>query len=395
MWRLPTTDGTSGQFMSTNASGTLSWTSNALTATAATNLSGGGAGQVPYNTASGATSFLAAGTAGQVLQSNATSAPSWSSRVNYTAGTSAPVSPLAGDQWYDTNTGALLVYVNDGNTSQWVEASNPSVGSASIESNGRLTLESGVPVSSTDQTAKTTIYYTPYDGNFLSLYNGTSWNAYSFSELSITNSGLSANANYDVFAYVSGSTVTLEYSSAWTNDTTRSNALSLLNGVYVKSINNTRRYLGTIRSNASAQFTDSLANRLVWNFNNKVSRAVYGYVYSLSHSYNGGIREYNGGTSVTRLYFITGINGERFLANATAPVSSGGTACNVYFAIDSTTTSFGVAISDDRPAGFTRRSITSLGQVNLGFHYLTGLQNTESAGAATFYDFHASGSLFC
>ena len=313
----------------------------------------------------------------------------------YTASTTAPINPTPGDQWYDTNTGALLVYVNDGNTSQWVEASNPSVGAASIQSNGRLTLESGVPVSSTDQTAKTTVYYTPYNGNLLSLYNGTSWNAYSFAELSITTSGLSANANYDIFAYVSGSTVTLEYSSAWTNDTTRANALSLLNGVYVKSSDNTRRYLGSIRSNASTQFTDSLANRLVWNFNNRILRPMYGYIYSLSHSYNGGTREYNGGVSVTRLYFITGINGETFLANATAPVFSGGTACNVSFAVDSTTVQFGACVSDDRAATFTRRSITTLGQVNLGFHYLTGLQGTESAGAATFYDFQASGMLLC
>lgn len=50
---------------------------SATSATTATNLAGGGAGQVPYNTGSGATSFLAAGTAGYVLQSNGTSAPSW------------------------------------------------------------------------------------------------------------------------------------------------------------------------------------------------------------------------------------------------------------------------------------------------------------------------------
>ena len=50
---------------------------NAATATTATNIAGGGAGQLPYNTGSGATSFLAAGTSGQLLQSNGTSAPSW------------------------------------------------------------------------------------------------------------------------------------------------------------------------------------------------------------------------------------------------------------------------------------------------------------------------------
>ena len=50
-------------------------------ATTATSIAGGGAGQVPYNTGSGATLFVAAGTAGQVLQSNGTGAPTWSTNA--------------------------------------------------------------------------------------------------------------------------------------------------------------------------------------------------------------------------------------------------------------------------------------------------------------------------
>lgn len=46
-------------------------------ATTATNLAGGGAGQLPYQTASGTTAMLAAGTATYVLTSNGTAAPSW------------------------------------------------------------------------------------------------------------------------------------------------------------------------------------------------------------------------------------------------------------------------------------------------------------------------------
>ena len=121
IWTLPTADGTSGQLLSTNASGTLSWTSNAPTATAATNLSGGGAGQVPYNTASGATSFLAAGTSGFFLKSNNTSAPSWASAVTFTSAATAPVSPIVGDTWLDTTSGILYRYFYDGDTNQWVQ----------------------------------------------------------------------------------------------------------------------------------------------------------------------------------------------------------------------------------------------------------------------------------
>lgn len=47
------------------------------TASTATNLAGGAASQIPYQTGSGATTFLANGTAGQVLKSNGSSAPSW------------------------------------------------------------------------------------------------------------------------------------------------------------------------------------------------------------------------------------------------------------------------------------------------------------------------------
>jgi hypothetical protein len=45
----------------------------------ATNLAGGGAGYIPYQTGSGTTGFLAAGTPGQVLTSNGASAPTWGS----------------------------------------------------------------------------------------------------------------------------------------------------------------------------------------------------------------------------------------------------------------------------------------------------------------------------
>lgn len=53
--------------------------------TTATNLAGGAAGTVPYQSAAGATAMLAAGTAGQVLTTQgAGNAPAWaSSGVSY------------------------------------------------------------------------------------------------------------------------------------------------------------------------------------------------------------------------------------------------------------------------------------------------------------------------
>jgi len=52
--------------------------------TTATNIAGGSAGTLPYQSASGTTAMLAAGTSGQLLQSNGAAAPSW---ITFAAGT--------------------------------------------------------------------------------------------------------------------------------------------------------------------------------------------------------------------------------------------------------------------------------------------------------------------
>src|SRR4029077_1017779 len=39
----------------------------------------------------------------------------------FTASSTAPPTPVAGDRWYNLDTGVLSTYVNDGNTSQWIQ----------------------------------------------------------------------------------------------------------------------------------------------------------------------------------------------------------------------------------------------------------------------------------
>ena len=50
---------------------------------------------------------------------------------------------------------------------------------------GRLTLQTATPVMTTTQSAKTTIFYTPYVGNQVPIYNGTSMVMTTFAELSV------------------------------------------------------------------------------------------------------------------------------------------------------------------------------------------------------------------
>jgi hypothetical protein len=74
-----TSTGTAPQYVaqSTLSVGSATNATNATNATTATNLAGGAASQIPYQTGSGATSFIANGTAGQVLTSAGASVPSW------------------------------------------------------------------------------------------------------------------------------------------------------------------------------------------------------------------------------------------------------------------------------------------------------------------------------
>lgn len=140
--------------------------------------------------------------------------------------------------------------------------------------NGRLTLTSVTPVTTADVTAATTVYFTPYAGNRVTLYDGAAWAIYSFSELSLTLGSDAANTNYDVFAYVSGGAVALER-LAWTNATTRATGLVLQDGVLVKSGDATRRYLGTYRTTGTiGQTEDSAAKRFLWNYYHRVNRPL-------------------------------------------------------------------------------------------------------------------------
>ena len=70
--------GSSNEVLLSGGAGSPTWSAqSALAVGTATNLAGGAASQIPYQTGAGATAFIANGTAGQVLLSAGSSAPSW------------------------------------------------------------------------------------------------------------------------------------------------------------------------------------------------------------------------------------------------------------------------------------------------------------------------------
>jgi hypothetical protein len=99
---------------------------------------------------------------------------------------------------------------------------------------GRLTLTTNAPVMTADTTAATTIYYTPYQGNWLPIAGVM----YSFGNLSyaLSTAAHQSGSLYDVFAYLaSGPSVALCTGPAWTSTTIRSAAIGMTNGVLTNS----------------------------------------------------------------------------------------------------------------------------------------------------------------
>ncbi len=219
------------------------------------------------------------------------------------------VTPREGMMLWVNDEDARVVY----NGTSWVvvESSGGAGPSGTTDfplvSEGRLTLSSGLAVTVADVTAATTLYFSPYKGSRIALYNGTAWDLKIFSELSMAVPA-TANTLYDVWAYNNSGAVALE-ATAWTNDTTRATALALQNGVWVKSGAPTRRYLGTFRTTGvSGQTEDSKAKRFLWNYHHRAQRPMASAVESTgSWNYSTTSWRQANANSANQLSFVIGI----------------------------------------------------------------------------------------
>ena len=226
----------------------------------------------------------------------------------------------------DSSTGSAIAFtsavvLSQGGTKMFADMSLLAM--ASTTPGGRLTLESGVPVSATDQTAKTNIYYTPFVNNVVPLWDGYKWRPIEFSETTLALGTLTSGKPYDVFGYISGGALALE-ALAWTSDTARATAVTLQDGRYCKSGDKTRLLLGTFYTTSTTTTEDSVGNRNVANVYNKVGRQVRANS-TASHTYTTtSYREWNGGTSVNRGNFVISVNPEPFTASGVGQFTSTG-----------------------------------------------------------------------
>ena len=254
-----------------------------------------------------------------------------------------------------TTTVADMIYASAANTpvrlSQGAEMWMPT--------SGRLTLTTAVPVTISDVTAATTVYFTPYKGNVIQLYDGTSWLPYVFTELSQATTdntkspaAVGASSNYDVFVWNDSGTLRATRGPAWTSDTARGTGagtteLSVTEGRYMNANAITNGpgasrglYVGSIRSNSSSQINDSLALRHVWNNYNRVPRSMYvsdstdSWVYTTAT-----IRQANA-SAVNQLDVMIGLSEDLVRVDVTGSFSNtdAQAAGHILIGLDSTTT---------------------------------------------------------
>lgn len=287
---------------------------------------------------------------------------------------------------------------------------------------GRLTLQTAEPVMTVNRSAKTSIIYTPYMHDIISLYNGTSFVPTTFTELTndttATSTGSAGPAavantsNYDLFVWLdSTSTVRLTRGPLWTSDTGRGTGAGTTELVRVKgtllnanAITNgpaaqRGTYVGSVRSNGSAQidwtygaFSNGWTPGFhgVWNMYNRV--AVCGVTGDTTGSWTYNSTTYqapHANTATARFSFIRGLDEDPVAAtyNNRATNAAATVAGFIGFGLDSTSAlSSMCVIGMGSPTTGVSGSIQAefKGLPGLGFHFISALEATSSSNNVTF-----------
>jgi hypothetical protein len=153
--------------------------------------------------------------------------------------------------------------VNQGGTGSTTGVTSGITIGVQVPSRGRITLASGIPAMTVGVNSST-IFFTPYNGNQILLWDGTSFVPTAFPELSQTLADATkspaasvANKNYDMFVWSDAGILRCTRGPAWTSDTVRSAAVARVQGILVNTPAITNgpgagagTYVGTIRTGA-------------------------------------------------------------------------------------------------------------------------------------------------
>lgn len=284
------------------------------------------------------------------------------------------------------------------------------IGGPLVAPSGRLTLTTATPVLATDVTAATTLYFTPYNGNRLALYNGTGWTVGAFSEVSQALSdgskspaAASPSTVYDVFGWLDGTTFRATRGPAWSSATSRgtgtgTSELEMLHGVLVNKVAITNGpaaqrgvYLGTIQTSATGTngqlnmmfaptpAAGGTANRLdVWNAHNRVSVSSVVRDSTDTWTYATTTWRASNGNNNNRVSFVVGLAEESVSARAMLMGTTGSSGSKIHAGIGYDSTSVDSSLSGPQTfassSGNAHSNAIYSGLPGIGSHYLQWLE---------------------
>lgn len=332
---------------------------------------------------------------------------------------------------YNSVTGVLILGANtsagSGTLSNWLVsmgAPGPAgavgpTGTLGVEPQGRLTLVSNTPVMTSDQAGVSTVYYTPYKGQIVPLYNGASWAGFDFTQMSVAldNTNWTSGNLYDFFVFSNNGTPTLGYGPAWTSATARSAAIQQLNGTWVNSAQITLRtsssqtyvvsanqatYVGTGLASANGQITMQMnpsaasdgSNPIMglWNAYNRVRTDCNNEDSTPSWTYSSATWRHANGQSTNRIRYVDGLGQSPVVGNYGCIVASG-TSMNPSVGLERDWSSGAPSGSCPSMAGASTASL--LAQNNwspaMGLHEIDAVETDNGTTASTFYGALTSG----
>ena len=277
---------------------------------------------------------------------------------------------------------------------------------------GRLTLVTATPVMTTTNISKTTVFYTPYFGNLIPIYNGTSMVMTSIgAEISVATSdttkspaAIGASKVNDWFVWNDSGTVRVGHGPDWTNDTTRSagTALVMVNGILLNNAAITNgpaasrgTYVGTTRSQADStlywQFGATAAAGTpgifgLWNMYNRRSFSSFtaDSADTWSYAVNGTWRAANGNATM-RCTLLMGLQEDPVQAIYVGVGQAGtGTTQVTGVGLD-TTTSFNGTTGNNSSTVIASVPAFYVGFPAIGVHFFSANEFNNTATSSTWY----------
>jgi hypothetical protein len=269
-----------------------------------------------------------------------------------------------------------------------------------VRPGGRLSLTTGVPITTTD-VASSTIDYVPYVHDTIQLWDSriAQWVMVRFVAPSVTlGAGNVAGTCYDLYAYLSNNAVALELGPVWTNPTTRATDVQFTDGRITKVGDKTRLLVGSIYVSVTASAVDSVSSRYLANAYNRVPRTLLVQEATDSWTYVGVVRQANNSV-LNQVGVMVCQLGEPIEAEVLALVTEDGSAVtrtlSAGIGVDSTTVNSAL-LKGGMPAGTAGQMLqlqaSWIGYLAVGRHFLAWVERASGAGVVTWYgDNNAAG----